>query len=1057
MLREESFARVGRHGPIVKVVELGSSVAKVEFFRTPDSRSVEEVATRALQPWAIRRHTRCFVQAVDGQWLAGRVTDVLEESVEVFSWRGREYYSPEQLHFSCSPSGDDLPQILSLFGHDKPSLHVLRRGFVRSLQKQESACRGLNALFSARVQHYPHQVQVIQRVLEDPILRFVLADEVGLGKTIEAGIIAKQYLLDYPGRRLLVLVPTALEGQWQEELEFKVGLSPIGFVVQTFDEFFSDGYVGRPGLVIVDEAHQLVSATWQGDPQARNRFNALRSLCVTAEAVLLLTATPVSNHEREFLAMLHLISPDQYQLEDEAIFRDKMAIRQTVGRLLLALEDDADAYELRLIAHSISEALPEDAVAQDYAELLRKATTATSDNTAMRGQIRRTRAYLNESYRLSRRLIRTRRESITKGDIRQRPEIIRLTRVINDPPESIELLDLLETWREWSHSKAVADPRAAEVYHTIFRLLWSAYSCSISLLEAIIRTRLGSQVDRALGMELNRSDLAALKAVPKDPEEGEILQALLRHAVESGIDKHRARAISQYCEQHSSARGVIFVSSPWACIQIANDLKCALGDTVECLHVGLDSSHADNNVDRFLTDPTVRVLVCDRTGEEGRNFQLAGFAICVDLPFNPFRIEQRCGRFDRIGQTHSVDFATLAGPEHASSLPQAWMRLLNEGFRVFSEPISSLQFYSDQATTHLLARAYSHGALGVIDAIPDIRSQLDSEKQRIREQDILEAMESDDRSHQIVASMAALEAQPQDLCNAMDPWIRYGLKFQSAPASETLRVGYKPSPATRVSENCISVVGARYDGTYTRTVDGTEFAPPLLRVGDLFIDRLARDSEQDDVGRTFAFWRHYPNQDAEFGGDWSGFRFELRIEPDVEAMIKVAADHCRPINEAAFRRRALSCFAPTMRYLFLDTGLQKVAPQSDQFRVLDSPYRSTKKGGTDTSLIGSLGPVFDALGLHDDWPSLCKRASIEAKNQLLSMQRLQAELRAGAEIATAYVERVTEQLRCHGDKEGMIYEASLGSALIQGIRQAKVNFDSMGFIAVSSRPIVDRI
>ena len=76
---------------------------------------------------------------------------------------------------------------------------------------QRGATAGLTGLISARIKLLPHQVHVVRRVLEDPVCRYLLADEVGLGKTIEAGIIARQLRLDKPNARILVVVPSALK------------------------------------------------------------------------------------------------------------------------------------------------------------------------------------------------------------------------------------------------------------------------------------------------------------------------------------------------------------------------------------------------------------------------------------------------------------------------------------------------------------------------------------------------------------------------------------------------------------------------------------------------------------------------------------------------------------------------------------------------------------------------------------------------------------------------------------------------------------------------------
>jgi ATP-dependent helicase HepA len=337
--------------------------------------------------------------------------------------------------------------------------------------------------------------------------------------------------------------------------------------------------------------------------------------------------------------------------------------------------------------------------------------------------------------------------------------------------------------------------------------------------------------------------------------------------------------------------------------------------------------------------------VCDRTGEEGRNLQLADYAVFVDLPFDPFRIEQRCGRFDRIGQAKSVDITISTGPNDEASIPAAWAQMLNEGFRVFAEPISSLQFYSDQATSHLVDCAYNDGARGLIAAIPEVRRQLESERRRIREQDILDAAEPDNGAGETIQAIEKMEREANDLRNHTHAWIETALRFETNEHSSSHRVKYVVTRSTMVDRNRFISAGLEeYEATYDRR---RQSDLPLLRVGDPFIEELAVGTRQEDCGRSFAFWRKENNWASEYGGDWTGFRIELLIERDVEPMLRAAERHCYPMNDGVLRRRIETWFPPTMRLLFLDTEMNKVDPGSSLFRVLNRQYTKPQKGGTD--------------------------------------------------------------------------------------------------------------
>jgi SNF2 family DNA or RNA helicase len=175
----------------------------------------------------------------------------------------------------------------------------------------------LLCLDEVRVQHLEHQHAAALKVLRDMRGRAILADEVGLGKTIEAGIVLKELLLRGLAHRVLILVPASLTVQWQQELEDKFG-EPFTVVKEPGDwagsrlvasldmakhprhaaHALSHAY----DLLIVDEAHKLKRST----TQAYQFVNQ-----ITKRYVLLLTATPVQNDLIELYNLVNILQPGQ--------------------------------------------------------------------------------------------------------------------------------------------------------------------------------------------------------------------------------------------------------------------------------------------------------------------------------------------------------------------------------------------------------------------------------------------------------------------------------------------------------------------------------------------------------------------------------------------------------------------------------------------------------------------------------------------------------------------------------------------------------------------------
>ncbi|GGA44135.1 DEAD/DEAH box helicase [Paenibacillus physcomitrellae] len=173
------------------------------------------------------------------------------------------------------------------------------------------------------VQPMPHQVDTAHKVLFEMRGRAILADEVGLGKTIEAGLILKEYLIRGLVRKVLILVPASLVLQWVRELNQKFGIPAIAqkkehswqsdIVVASMDTAKRDPHKdilhgGVYDLVIVDEAHKLKN---------KKTTNYQFMLGLRKKYCLLLTATPVQNNLDELFNLITLLKPGQLGKQNE--------------------------------------------------------------------------------------------------------------------------------------------------------------------------------------------------------------------------------------------------------------------------------------------------------------------------------------------------------------------------------------------------------------------------------------------------------------------------------------------------------------------------------------------------------------------------------------------------------------------------------------------------------------------------------------------------------------------------------------------------------------------
>jgi len=311
---------------IGKVTEITPDDAVIEYFCSLGRRIHKTLPLDSLQRVRLPKQTRCYLQLEDKDtWTIGRVyaEDNYEYQIDLPD-RQTIVATEQEIYVRCDRPITDPIEILAMKGHETPYFHAKRSRFVQSLLQQRAVSRGMTGLISANIALYPHQVEVVRRVLEDPIGRYLLADEVGLGKTIEAGAILRQYLLDEPRKQALIVVPQYLLAQWQQELETKFYLSNFAKRVQLIAvEDWQKITRKDINFLILDEAHHIAAMAASSSKVQNQCFETYKQLAHKSDRLLLLSATPVLNHEQDFLAMLHLLDPTTYKLEDLAGFSAK--------------------------------------------------------------------------------------------------------------------------------------------------------------------------------------------------------------------------------------------------------------------------------------------------------------------------------------------------------------------------------------------------------------------------------------------------------------------------------------------------------------------------------------------------------------------------------------------------------------------------------------------------------------------------------------------------------------------------------------------------------------
>ncbi|PSB33288.1 protein DpdE [Chlorogloea sp. CCALA 695] len=1069
---------------IGKVTEITPDHAVVEYFCSMKQRIHKTLPLDSLQRVRLPKQTRCYLYVEDKEtWTIGRVyaEDNYEYQIDLPD-RQTIVAIEQEIYVRCDRPITDPIEILAMKGHETPYFHAKRSRFVQCLLQQRAVSRGMTGLISANIALYPHQVEVVRRVLEDPIGRYLLADEVGLGKTIEAGAILRQYLLDEPRKQVLIVVPQYLLAQWQQELESKFYLSNFTKRVQlvAVEDWMQ---ISRKdiGFLILDEAHHIAAMASSSSKVQNQCFETYKQLAHKSDRLLLLSATPVLNHEQDFLTMLHLLDPTTYKLEDLAGFSAKVLKRQEIGRVLLAFKPGAKAFVLKTNLSKLQSLFPDDTYLLNLLDQLQQQESTTEIDK----MVQVIRNHISDTYRLHRRMLRNRRATV-EDVIFDRNAIPKTEDDLDERSNAIH--ELLEEWRTVAPSGQ---------YTRIFLLLFRAAGTWLGVLKAVVTTRLKGVSNADLVKEFGNEDVRLLVETPKFSGEEEILQALLKILQQPSEDGDRLELLQTILLYHlsevlklQSYKGdivklleqvqkridrpingdflpkiIVFTSFVQTCAELNRYLVQTFGESAIAIHqYGTSREQAEDNINRFKNNPSCFILISDFSGEEGRNLQFADGLIHFDLPWSPNRLEQRLGRIDRIGGKVAINSWLLAGVDLPDSPHQAWYELLKAGFGIFTQSVASLQFYVDEKLPELENILFNSGATGLIEASAQIQTEIETEQVKISEQNVLDDIDANDENAlSYFQELETYDDRHQELQKATESWLCSALQFLRVDNPDLAGVcQYQPSDRTLVPANVLVErfsTQAKKPGTYNRRVANKHSGIDLYRIGEGFTEKLASYMYWDDRGQAFAMWRHDKAWDAGEGTEWLGFRFDYTVE----ANLTFAKDSAlNKLEIKTLRRRADALFPPKLETVFVNARME-IVEDTGLLNILQRPYYGKDSDYRDYNLAKDRLSIIDEFIDPGKWSNFCQLARKTSEKLLRDRTSFGELCQQRAKVATLKLDNRLNQLQLRLDRvseatakssllaEELTNETNISQALVEGIYRPRLKLDSVGFMIISGR------
>ena len=667
-------------------------------------------------------------------WYGGRETAHVEDEVDAFArlWEGRAksvkvFDFPEAarnklLEFLSTSDRFIAPPFRA--GVTDPGADSNHRLLPNEYQRIvwtyiREASRLSNGLrvgeLTSAVTPWQHQVRTYTRFVREWPCRVLIADEVGLGKTISAGLILRQAILAGLANRILILTPKSVQIQWQNELYEKFNLNvPIydgtslcwkaihGMRRAVEKVVTNDGWQGEPvvltssflmrradrqrelldasdwDLIVLDEAHHArrrgAGTTQEKGPNAL--LGLMRKLKDKCRSLLLLTATPMQVHPVELWDLIDLLGlPPEWHSDDrvflkyfhEAAGNPSAETMEYLAALFRATEtqfgelSEDDAKRILLETSSLKRKKVLRAL-RDVSAIPRRRLDGESRQAAAR--------VLQAGSPLHHRMVRNTRELLRRYHLpipKRDPREV----VVEMTPQERALYEAVEDFISETYKTAPPEKRSAVGFvMTVYRRrLASSFEALKRTLTGRL-TRVGGigeedvSENEAVDEVMSGEDVTTLSS--QVVEERDRINDLLRQIAQLGTDSkaRRLKTELEACLDDGFDSLIVFTQYTDTMEYLRDYLADQLPGLPVACYSGAGGAWRDasghwvpcskEEIKRRLRDRQVRLLVGTDAAGEGLNLQFAGVVINYDLPWNPMKIEQRIGRVDRLGQERPV-------------------------------------------------------------------------------------------------------------------------------------------------------------------------------------------------------------------------------------------------------------------------------------------------------------------------------------------------------------------------------------------------------------------
>lgn len=966
---------------------------------------------------------------------------------------------------------------MATYEFQQPVWYFGRTVVNKAIKQIENSTYGFKNIAGCKIYLKPHQLKTVVRCLSDNTCRYMIADEVGMGKTIEAASVLKIYITDNHDKRILIVAPDALVEQWRTELAFKfrlfegenanqntIELIPVSKMVAAANKSWD--------FVIIDEVHRFVNSP--------SLYAMGLSLSKKAKNIIMISATPIQSRKAEFHKLLTLIQPTKYECMDEAKFGSLLDMQDSIVRKIHSVYNSVDDYTAEI----------EDAGYQrteDTEELYEEIIDSLSDIQKLTksekvkslidrisydaedfgvSKIKTAVSFICEGYQLEKCIIRNRRDFVKPS--------IDFKREVNAIPYDIESDCNSTEYSIFSKLAFFSDMAEGDLDFVadIMPLVKAFFSSSAAF---------SDELKKHSNESLDELRMLAQKWVSEDLDSIKNINRLL-----SDLDDEWSRLVGviDFLDQNAGdKKTLVFTDYPGTFDLYQKAFEQYFGVDYCCyFSERMPSDELELNTYRFQTESKYKIMLSDKSGGEGRNFQMADYILHIDLPWSANDLEQRIGRLARIGrQADNPVVSVVPYAEHTieSNLYTFW----KDGLGIFSKSQSGLEIIMpeiDKAILDSVADDFKYGLSNIVSDIAARVAELNEIVKRERHFDIAQ-YKYQSLNRNIEKSVEMYGALETDLfSSSMMSWANLaGLMgtfvddntvsfsanafgYRSANNSLLMPPDMKKIIDCQMNQmqnrirkmngsNSIEMTTAYIMGTFHREKALKSDYMHFFAPGDEIYDSIIRNAVSSYKGKCSAIAVNGPF-------DWEGFVYSWSFVPNTVILLE---NNISPRKLEQYRtyvpNNIYTNTTPIIRsditesqVIELFDGISKLNPTDLKHSLEHMGKRSTSKSflGITTEYPTSNIMRFESVYPKDRWKSLVKSCYDDARARALEEFKRNLRLKRLSVVLENQQSELEASVEFYGVADDKQYAENTFDIILEAFKKASLMLDSICYVKV---------